>query len=69
MKHLNKINYCKSIFYTNNDIEFSNYQNSGALHMFDAKFTNKDNNTESTTKTFIIKLLEGTDFVMSFNVN
>ena len=62
-------NYCKSVFYTNNDIEFSNYQNSGALHMFDAKFTNKDNNTESITKTFVIKLLEGTDFVMSFNVN
>ena len=62
-------NYCKSVFYTNNDIEFSNYQNSGALHMFDAKFTNKDNNTQSITKIFIIKLLEGTDFVMSFNVN
>ena len=37
--------------------------------MYDVTFTNKDNqNSEPVTKTFIIKLLEGTDFVMSFNV-
>ena len=45
------------------------YKNSGELHIFDATFTDKSNeNSNAITKTFIVKLLEGTDFVMSFNV-
>ena len=37
--------------------------------MYDVTFKDKNNeNSEPITKTFIIKLLEGTDFVMSFNV-
>ena len=61
--------YVQRTFYNNNNVEFSNYQNSGELHIFDATFTDKTNESSNAiTKTFIIKLLEGTDFVMSFNV-
>ena len=61
--------YIQNNLYTSANVEFSNYQNSGELHMFDATFTDKNNeNSNAITKTFIVKLLEGTDFVMSFNV-
>lgn len=61
--------YIQNNLYTSANVEFSNYQNSGELHIFDATFTDKSNeNSNAITKTFIVKLLEGTDFVMSFNV-
>ena len=61
--------YIQNNLYTSANVEFSNYQNSGELHMFDATFTDKNNeNSNAITKTFIVKLLDGTDFVMSFNV-
>ena len=61
--------YVKNTFYTSNNVEFSNYQNSGDLYIFDAKFTDKNNaNSQAITKTFIVKLGEGTNFTMSFNV-
>lgn len=61
--------YIQNNLYTSANVEFSNYKNSGELHIFDATFTDKSNeNSNAITKTFIVKLLEGTDFVMSFNV-
>ena len=61
--------YIQDNLYTSANVEFSNYQNSGELHIFDATFTDKNNESSNAiTKTFIVKLLEGTDFVMSFNV-
>ena len=61
--------YIQNNLYTSANVEFSNYQNSGELHIFDATFTDKNNESSNAiTKTFIVKLLEGTDFVMSFNV-
>ena len=39
------------------------------LYKYKVKITNKENQTESTTKTFIVKLNDGTDFEMSFNVD
>ncbi len=61
--------YIQNNLYSSVNVEYSNYKSSGELHMYDVTFTNKDNqNNEPVTKTFIIKLLEGTDFVMSFNV-
>ena len=61
--------YIQNNLYTSANVEFSNYKNSGELHIFDATFTDKNNESSNAiTKTFIVKLLEGTDFVMSFNV-
>lgn len=61
--------YIKNNLYISVDVEYSNYNSSGELHMYDVTFKDKNNtNSEPITKTFIIKLLEGTDFVMSFNV-
>ena len=61
--------YIQNNLYTSANVEFSNYQNSGELHIFDATFTDKNNESSNAiTKTLIVKLLEGTDFVMSFNV-
>lgn len=61
--------YVKNTFYTSNNVEFSNYRNSGDLYVFDAAFTDKNNaNSQAITKTFIVQLGEGTDFTMSFNV-
>lgn len=55
--------------YTSIEAEFSDYKNSGNIHMYDVSFKNKkDQNDTPITKTFIIKLLDGTDFTMSFNV-
>lgn len=47
-------------------VEFSNYQSSNDLHVFDVTFSSESK--QPVVKTFIVKLLEGTDFVMSFNV-
>lgn len=61
--------YIQKELYTSINAEYSNYKSSGSLHMYDVTFSDKSNeNSEKITKTFIIKLLEGTDFVMSFNV-
>lgn len=62
-------NYWNKNTYEYNTMTFDNYQNSGDLHMYTV--TIKDKNNEASpaiTKTFIVKLTEGTDFVMSFNV-
>lgn len=61
--------YIQNNLYTSANVEFSNYKNSGELHIFDATFTDKNNESSNAIiKTFIVKLLERTDFVMSFNV-
>ncbi len=61
--------YMKSNFYENNSIGYSNYRTSGNLHIYDISITDADNEESTTvTKNFIMQLLDGTDFVMSFNV-
>ena len=61
--------YMKSNFYENNSIGYSNYRTSGNLHIYDISITDADNEASTTvTKNFIMQLLDGTDFVMSFNV-
>ena len=56
-------------FYNSNNVTYSNYKSSGGLHMYDATIVDAENEESSPiTKTFIIKLLDGTDFTMSFNV-
>ena len=61
--------YITENFYNSNNVTYSNYKSSGGLHMYDATIVDAENEESSPiTKTFIIKLLDGTDFTMSFNV-
>ena len=61
--------YITENFYNSNNVTYSNYKSSGGLHMYDATIVDAENEKSSPiTKTFIIKLLDGTDFTMSFNV-
>lgn len=61
--------YITENFYNSNNVTYSNYKSSGGLHMYDATILDAENEESSPiTKTFIIKLLDGTDFTMSFNV-
>lgn len=61
--------YVKSSFYTNNTIQHDNCQKNGDLYMYDITIINtSDKNQNKINKKFIVKLKEGTDFVMSFNV-
>ena len=61
--------YITENFYYSNNVTYSNYKSSGGLHMYDATIVDAENEKSSPiTKTFIIKLLDGTDFTMSFNV-
>lgn len=61
--------YVKQNFYENNSLSYSNYKTSGDLHIYEMKIKDKENEANpEKTKTFIMQLKEGTDFVMSFNV-
>lgn len=61
--------YITQNFYENNSIAYSNYQTSGNLHIYEISITNtNDENSTTITKNFIMQLLDGTDFVMSFSV-
>lgn len=61
--------YIKENFYENNSIGYSNYQTSDNLHIYIISITNANDDTSiRIEKNFIMQLLDGTDFVMSFNV-
>ena len=61
--------YAENTFYDNNSLGYTNYQTSGNLHIYELKITDKSNATsQAITKNFIMQLLDGTDFVMSFSV-
>ena len=63
-------NYIKQNLYENNSISYGKYKTSGDLHIYDINIKNKDDeNSITKTKNIIMRLEEGTDFVMSFNVN
>lgn len=59
--------YINANFFDKNETSASNAKKQGNIYMYDIKIKNKDN-TSSITKTFVMKLNEGTDFVMSFGV-
>lgn len=62
-------NYVKENFYASMQVEYSNYKSSGNLHIYDVNIKDRNNsNSSSITKNFIMQLLDGTNFVMSFNV-
>lgn len=50
----------------NNQLKYDKCEKSGDLYIYDVTIIENNNNT--IQKTFIMKLLEGTDFVFSFNV-
>lgn len=60
--------YIKSTFYNKNEIEYVNFSEVSGLYQYEVIVKNKEDSTQSITKTFIIKLNEGTDFELSFNV-
>ena len=61
--------YIKQNLYENNSIGYSNYQTNGNLHIYEISITNADDeNSQTITKNFIMQLLDGTNFVMSFSV-
>ncbi len=63
------ITYINNNFYKNSSIGYSEYQTSGNLHIYKITIENADDETSrKVEKNFIMQLLEGTDFVMSFNV-
>lgn len=61
--------YAEDKFYDNNSVGYTNYQTNGDLHIFELRITDKSNpESQAVNKNFIMQLLEGTDFVMSFGV-
>lgn len=61
--------YIKENLYENNSISYTNYQTNANLHIYEINIKNADvENSSVITKNFIMQLLDGTDFVMSFNV-
>ena len=61
--------YAKQNFFDNNEFEYRNYDSEGETY-YTYAVTISDGNgqdTKTISKTFIIQLKEGTDFVLSFN--
>ena len=59
--------YISSNFFEKNEISASNARKQGDIYMYDIKIRNEEG-TKSITKTFVMRLNENTDFVMSFGV-
>lgn len=61
--------YITETFYENNSVECSDYQTTQDLHIYEITIEDKNNpDAQAITKNFIVKLLDGTDFVMSFSI-
>lgn len=61
--------YIESTLYTKNEVSYESFEEQSGLYKYKVKIANKENEQESTTKTFIVKLNDGTDFEMSFNID
>ncbi len=57
-----------SWFDGNFDVEYTKFEEESGLYKYTIILKNKDNEEETITKTIIMKLTEGTEFEMSFNV-
>lgn len=60
--------YIESELYKNNEISYEVFSQEGELYKYKVKITNKETK-ENITKNFIVKLNEGTDFELSFNMD
>lgn len=54
------------IYLKNKELKFEKCEENGQIYIYDITLTEENQNTE--TKTIVMKLLEGTDFVFSFNI-
>lgn len=59
-------NYMKTTFYAYNKLGYTSYEKNGDLYIYKMVITNSEDSTQTIEKQFVVKLLEGTDFVMSF---
>lgn len=59
--------YMKTNFFENNNIRYKDYQRNGEVYVYNIQVVNEEN-TASIQKKVIMQLKDGTDFVMSFNV-
>ena len=61
--------YVQQTFYTVNDVSYTNYESTQGLHIYEVTIKDKNNSgAETITKNFIVKLLDETDFEMSFSI-
>lgn len=60
--------YMNENFYENNEMEYTKFSEEGDTYIYNAKIKNTQEDTESKEITIIMKLLEETNFVMSFNI-
>lgn len=59
-------NYMKTNFYSQNKLAYNSYEKNGDLYIYKMIIKNGEDETQTVEKQFVVKLLEGTDFVMSF---
>lgn len=59
--------YIENNFYDTNKYEFTTFEEQSGLYTYKVKISNAENEEESITKTFVVKLNEGTKFELSFN--
>ena len=56
-------------FYENNEMEYLEFSEEGDTYIYSARVKNtQEENSEGKEITIIMRLLEGTDFVMSFSM-
>ena len=61
--------YVNENFYDENEVEYLEFAEEGDTYIYSAKIKNaQEENSEGREITLIMRLLEGTDFVMSFNM-
>lgn len=61
--------YIKTNWYNDNKASYGSYQKNGDTYVYNIQITNKENTSaEKIDKKIVMQLKEGTDFVMSFNV-
>ena len=61
--------YIKKNFYTQNKITYGDYQKNGDVYIYNIQIIDlNNNNSVAKSKKIVMQLKEGTDFVMSFNV-
>ena len=61
--------YVKTNFFESNNAKSSNGKKQGDLYTYEVTITDKtEKNTKTVKKTFVMRLNEGTDFVMSFSI-
>lgn len=61
--------YMNENFYENNEMEYLEFSEEGDIYIYNAKLKNtQEEDSEKKDITIIMKLLEGTDFVMSFSM-